>query len=279
MLAVLGLCFGSFVEALVWRIHQQSLPKKQRAASDKELSMTKGRSMCPHCKHQLSIIDLIPLLSWISLRGRCRYCKNPIGWHAPLLEVVMAGLFIASYIFWPFELTGRGVFEFIVWLPALVALVALAVYDLRWWLLPNKIVFPLLALAASKVLLVALFYGGGFSSIIDAVMSLSIAGGLFYILFKISSGKWIGGGDVKLGFAIGLILGSPALALLMIFLASLLGTVVALPGLLMKRLARSSKLPFGPFLITSTILVVLFGSILFDWYEAIIDSYVSSLGL
>src|SRR4051812_3134403 len=97
ILVFLGLCFGSFSEALTWRLHQQSLPKKKRAASDRELSMLHGRSMCPNCKHTLGFFDLVPLFSWLALKGRCRYCGQNIGWHSPVLELGMASLFVASY--------------------------------------------------------------------------------------------------------------------------------------------------------------------------------------
>ena len=91
---VLGVCFGSFVNALVWRIHEQSKPKKKRAASDKELSVVSGRSMCPNCKHTLSTKDLLPVISWLTLGGKCRYCSKPISWQYPSVEMLTALLFV-----------------------------------------------------------------------------------------------------------------------------------------------------------------------------------------
>lgn len=268
ILILLGLCFGSFVNALVWRLYQQDLPKKKRAASDVELSISKGRSMCPHCKHTLAAADLLPLFSWLFLRGKCRYCHKPISWQYPLVELLTAVLFVMSYAFWPSTLNSQPstLVPFAIWLVALVGLMALTVYDLRWMLLPNRIVYPLIVLAAFKVLAVSIFFDGGLRAFIDGALALAIAGGIFWVLFQLSDGKWIGGGDVKLGFALGLLLGSPALAFLMLFVASLLGTLMALPGLVTKRLDRTSKLPFGPFLIVATIIVQLFGRAVLDWY-------------
>jgi prepilin signal peptidase PulO-like enzyme (type II secretory pathway) len=266
-LIVLGLCLGSFTGALVWRLHEQSLPAKKRAASAAELSITKGRSMCPHCQHTLAVKDLIPLFSWLTLRGRCRYCKHPIGWQEPLLEVAMPALFVLSYVFWPFAFDNKGIFLFVCWLLTVVGLVALFVYDLRWMLLPNKIVFPLIALGVLQTVVVAFLFGGGTEYILSAVAGLVVAGGIFYVLFQVSKGKWIGGGDVKLGYAIGLLLGSPSLAFLMLFIASLLGVFMALPGLFTKKLAATSRIPFGPFLIVATIIVMLFGTAIIDWYK------------
>jgi prepilin signal peptidase PulO-like enzyme (type II secretory pathway) len=265
VLAVLGLMFGSFVNALVWRLHEQAKPKKKRAASDKELSMLTGRSMCPHCKHTLGALDLIPLCSWLLLRGKCRYCRKPID-DTPLAEIGLAVLFVVSYIFWPIAFDASGMVAFGVWLVALVALMALCLYDLRWMLLPNKIVYPLIAFAALHVLIQMTVFSGGVALGMRAVAAMAVAGGLFYVLFRVSDGRWIGGGDVKLGFALGLLLMYPMHALLMLFVASLIGTLVTLPMMYRKKLRKTSQVPFGPFLIAATVVVMLFGASILDWY-------------
>lgn len=268
ILIILGLAFGSFVNALVWRLYQQSLPKKRRAASDQELSISTGRSMCTHCKHTLAWYDLVPLLSWISVGGRCRYCKKPIGTQYPIVELLTAILFVVSYVFWPSDLLMSGFQQaiFALWLAVVVGFAALIVYDIRWMLLPNKIVFPLILLGALVALLRAFDSTNILTSLFASAGGLAIAGGIFYVVFQVSNGTWIGGGDVKLGFALGLLLGSPILAFLMLFIASLLGLLVAVPGIVSKKSGLNSKLPFGPFLIVSTMIVMLFGQRLIDWY-------------
>src|SRR4051812_7602742 len=99
ILVVLGLCFGSFVNALVWRIHEQaeqgSKKKPNKSYIDK-LSIRKGRSMCPHCRHELKALDLLPVVSWLALRGKCRYCGKPISVQYPLVELLTACLFVTS---------------------------------------------------------------------------------------------------------------------------------------------------------------------------------------
>ncbi len=268
-LIFLGLCLGSFVNALVWRLHQQQLPKKKRAASNKELSIATGRSMCPHCKHVLAWYDLLPVISWLSVSGKCRYCSKPIGWQYPIVELLTAVLFVWSYTAWDAFLNVGDQLHiglFALWLVSLVMLVALTVYDLRWMLLPNRIVFPLLGVAVVQVLLRSL--DNGADEILSSFGALLVAGGIFYILFQVSSGKWIGGGDVKLGFALGLLLGDPVLAFMMLFTASVLGLIVALPGVILRRTALSSKIPFGPYLILATIIVKLYGTGAWDWYQA-----------
>jgi leader peptidase (prepilin peptidase) / N-methyltransferase len=266
ILLVLGLAFGSFVNALVWRLHEQSLPKKKRAASDSELSISKGRSMCPHCKHTLGWYDLLPVVSWLALRGKCRYCHKPISGQYPLVELTTAALFVASYVWWPLDFDTLGIWSLVIWLASLIALVALIIYDIRWMLLPNRIVFPLTTLSAIGVLGTVVLSNNGLHTLLMAVSSLGVAGGIFYILFQISNGRWIGGGDVKLGFALGLLLGDPAKAALMLFVASILGLLVSLPGVLSKKSRLTSKVPFGPFLIAATIITKMFGAAIIDWY-------------
>lgn len=267
-LFLVGLALGSFINALVWRVYQQSLPPKKRAASSTELSISSGRSMCTHCKHILSSYDLVPVLSWLSLRGKCRYCKSPISAQYPLVELLTAFLFVASYLFWPTELIlANEIAVFGLWLAFLVGLVALAIYDVKWMLLPNRIVFPVTILATLKVLLMVVSASNPFDVLLSALGGLAIAGGLFYVLFQISDGKWIGGGDVKLGFALGLMLGGPYLAFLMLFIASLVGLFIALPDI-MRKSSVQRRIPFGPSLITATIICMLFGQAIIDWYTS-----------
>lgn len=267
ILIVFGLAFGSFINALVWRVHEQSRPKKKRVASDSELSIYRGRSMCPHCQHTLGWYDLLPVVSWALLRGKCRYCHKPISAQYPIVELTTAGLFTASYVFWPFALVGAvSYLLFGLWLVCLVMLVALAVYDLRWMLLPNRIVFPLTAVSVVYAGLSAVVADDPKQSILLSVVSLLIAGGIFYVLFQISAGKWIGGGDVKIGFALGLLLGLPQFAFLMLFLASIIGIVFSLPTIIFKKVGLKGQIPFGPALIVATVVVKLFGASIITWY-------------
>ena len=269
ILIILGLSMGSFVNALVWRLHEQEKPKKKRAASDAELSIVSGRSMCPHCKHTLAWYDLLPVVSWLSVLGKCRYCHKSISWQYPLVELATAVLFVISYAFWPSDLnTTLATIPFITWLIALVGLVALTVYDIKWMLLPNRVVFPLLGLAISSVVMQSIFSPGPLTLILNAFGGLAVAGGIFYVLFQVSNGKWIGGGDVKLGFVLGLLLAKPVLGFLMLFVASILGLIVSVPTLFTRKLQLSSRIPFGPFLIMATIIVMLSGQTIIDWYSS-----------
>jgi prepilin signal peptidase PulO-like enzyme (type II secretory pathway) len=268
ILILLGLCFGSFVNALVWRIHEQSLPKKKRAANNKELSVTTGRSMCPNCLHTLAWYDLLPVVSWLSLGGKCRYCHKPISWQYPLVELATAGLFVFSYSFFPSKVYGlSSTVIFSLWLIMLVGFMALAIYDLRWMILPDRIVFPLQVLAVLYILTNFVISRGDWHVLSNALLGFLCSAGLFYVLFQVSKGKWIGGGDVKLAVVLGLLLGGAEEALLMIFVASVLGSVIGIPLLLTKKTNLQGKIPFGPLLITATIVVYLFGASVITWYK------------
>lgn len=258
---------GSFVNALVWRIYKQSKLKTKK--SKIKYSVSKGRSICTHCEHRLAVKDLLPVISWLSLKGKCRYCKRPISAQYPLVEGLTAVLFVLSYAFWPNPLIGSEIAIFSLWLAILVSFVALIIYDLRYMLLPDKIVI-VTALLAFSGFLIKLINSTEPNIVINTGLALLIGGGIFYFLFQISNGRWIGGGDVKLGFVLGLIVGKPQLAVLFIFLGSLLGCIYILPLLITKKVTPKSRIPFGPFLISATIITVLWGTNIVNWYSSAI---------
>ena len=268
-LFILGLCLGSFVNALVWRLHEQEHETGKKKPNKKylsQLSIAKGRSMCPHCKSELATKDLIPVLSWLSLTGKCRSCNKYIPVQYPLVELTTALLFVASYIWWPLAFNNSQIVVFVLWLIVLVGLMALLVYDMLWMLLPNRLVYPLGVVEVVQVTFQVITSAKPLTALFSVVMAIAIGGGIFYILFQVSKGKWIGGGDVKLGWLLGLIVGTPARSLLFIFIAAILGSLVSIPLLVTKRLKRTSTIPFGPFLIIGAIITQLFGASLLHWY-------------
>lgn len=267
VLAWLGLAFGSFVNALVWRVHEQD--KGQRTKGKKDLSILNGRSMCPHCHHMLAWYDLVPVLSWIMLKGRCRYCSKPISWQYPLVELAGAVIFVLSYLLWPGGVHAAGDWVlFVTWLATSVGLLALLVYDALWMILPNRIVYPTAAIAAAGRLIFLIGFeehkGHGF---LVWAGSVAVASGIFWLLFVLSSGRWIGFGDVRLGLITGTVLSSPSKSFLMILLGSILGTLFIIPGLLTGQKTVASKLPFGPFLIAGCAIALLLGGDILDWYQ------------
>jgi prepilin signal peptidase PulO-like enzyme (type II secretory pathway) len=158
-------------------------------------------------------------------------------------------------------ISGAQILQFGLWLVLLVGLAALFVYDLRWRLLPDRIVYPLAAVAAAEAITTIVSADRPLRAGWDVVGAVIIGGGLFYVLYQVSRGKWIGGGDVKLGWLLGLVVATPARAALLIFLAAGLGSLAS------RRLKTSSTIAFGPFLIIAAVIVQLFGQSLLMWYR------------
>lgn len=276
-IAVLGLCLGSFVNAFVWRLREQDALKEAKpkglGKKLRELSIARGRSMCPDCQHRLTALDLIPVVSWIALLGKCRYCKKPIAKQYPAVELAGGVLAVASYLFWPHTTGSWQVSEimlFGLWLLILVGFLALVVYDMRSYLLPDKIVQPLTLIAVAYVFILAIVVQDSWMTVLHAAIGAVTISGLFFVIYQISGGKWIGGGDVKLGVALGLLAGGFLPALLLLFIASVSGTLYGVYAMLKagnKRLKNAQRIPFGPFLILACIITVLFGANIIDWYS------------
>lgn len=254
LLIMLGLVLGSFVNALVWRLRKRK-------------DWINDRSECVHCHHKLGPLDLIPVFSWLYLRGKCRYCHKKID-DSPLVELTLPALFVASYLFWPFTLQGSALFEFVLWLIFLTGFLALAVYDLRWFLLPDKIVFPLAGLAVLQTITVTIWEKDWYV-LLAAASGIAVISGLFYLLFQATKGTWIGGGDVKLGLVLGPLAGGVIESFLLLFTASMLGVLAALPMILQGKASGKTQIPFGPLLIAGLIIVKLFGSGVINWYTAL----------
>lgn len=279
ILGTLGLCMGSFAGATVWRLRARQLVEDKtegeeidKAEYKRLLPLTKAklandRSRCLYCSHTLAWYDLIPLVSWISTHGKCRYCKASIGKFEPTIEIGVAVLFIVSYLLWPSDLSNSvEVAQFGLWLVSSVLLAILFAYDLKWFLLPNRIVFPFIGVAAVYAA-VQIVTG---ASLADAVLSLTgavvILSGLYLLLWTVSKGSWIGFGDVKLGLGLALLLGEWQLAFIALFAANLIGCLLVIPGMLVGKITRTTRVPFGPLLILGGVVALLFGQPIVDWY-------------
>ena len=254
---LIGLIAGSFLNCVIYRL-------------EKGESFLKGRSYCPICRHQLSWQDLIPLLSFIFLGRRCRYCHGAISWQYPLVELITAVLFIL--IFWKFEFVWNlefGIWNFysslfIGYLFIIVSLlIIIFLFDLKHYIIPDRVVYPaiLIALIFNFQFLIsnnfALFWG--------PVFSAAGAAGFFGAIVLFSRGKWMGAGDIKLAFLMGLFLSWPNI-LVALFLAFLLGSIVGIGLMLLKKKNFKSEIPFGPFLVSGTALALFWGENILNWY-------------
>lgn len=267
VLAMLGALLGSFAVAQVWRLRARQLVIDKRdgePVNEAELRQLKGllrpikgdRSECLHCHHQLAWYDLLPVISWLSLGGKCRYCKASIGATELAAEVGLGVVFAVSYIAWPYPLESMWqLVPLTLWLVACVLATILLVYDAKWSLLPFSINITFIVLGVLYA--VALYtIGGAPFDLWSLVGALALLGGLYFVFSLLG---WVGMGDGILGVGLALFLGSWHLAFLTLFLANLLGCLMILPLYFRKKLHRNMRIPFGPFLIVATIISLLAG--------------------
>jgi leader peptidase (prepilin peptidase) / N-methyltransferase len=243
IIAALGLLIGSFLNVVAIRV-----PKKE--------SISFPPSHCVHCKHRLGPLDLVPVLSYLFLRGQCRYCKAPISPIYPIGEALTACAFglLAWHIGFVAELA-----------PALVAatiLIAVTLSDIRYRLIPDRI------LLVGTILLVPLRLWSHPLPIGSYVIGF-FAGGLALYAIAWFGTLWLkreamGGGDIKLFAFLGLFLGWK-LTLLNVFISSFLGAIYGLAVILIWR-NREKEIPFGPFIALGALLCYLYGDSLISLY-------------
>lgn len=278
-LVLLGLCLGSFAGASVWRLRARQLVADKKASQHVDLKeynklrslastkLTQDHSHCLHCGYQLKWYDLVPIVSWLSLRGRCRQCQHPIGYFEPLIEVGMALFFVLSYAFWPVATNGLlPDLQFGLWLLAGVGLAILFAYDTKWFLLPDKVSFAVIGVGALSAIVGIVASADPAGAVVNVLAAVGILSGIYLILYLYSKGRWIGFGDVKLGLGLGLLLADWQLAILALFLANLIGCLVVIPLLIAKKMKRTSHVPFGPLLIVGMIIAKLAGPTLVELY-------------
>jgi len=278
-LVLFGLVLGSFAGATVWRLRARQLVADKKAgehvnhAEYKKLKklahekVSKDHSRCLHCGYALRWFDLVPLVSWIALRGRCRECRKPIGIMEPLIELGTAAFFVLSYVLWPFDLTtGLQVAQFIIWLISGVGLAIMFAYDARWFLLPDKVNFAVIGLGLVSAVLMIIGSNNHVGALLNVIGSIIVLSGIYYVLYLISKGRWIGFGDIKLGLGLGLLLGDWQLAIIGLFFANLIGCIIVIPLMATGKLKRSSHVPFGPLLIAGAIVAKLVGMGIAEFY-------------
>lgn len=243
IMGLFGLVMGSALNCLALRL-----------ASGKKWSGSE-RSACPACGHVLTAPDLVPLFSWLFLRGKCRHCKAPISVRYPLTEALLAAVYVALLL--KFDLTLTLVTHLIF----ASCLFCLSLVDLDTQIIPDRfIVIPILARCLELLL------SGGLRGLLSgALPGLVIAGSvllLSLIMDKVLKKDTMGGGDIKLLFVIGLFL-PLGQCLLMVMIACVVGIVMA--SLLMK-VSPETPFPFGPALSLAAVVTLFIGAPVLDWY-------------
>ena len=259
---ILGSAIGSFLSVIIYR------------SRHKLKGLWLDRSMCPSCKKQLKWHYLIPIFSWLLLRGRCGYCGKKISIHYLLIELVSGLTFLTIFLNWNFleaipSITNPNIVDysinwmtfesFIFYLILFSLLILIFFYDLLYKQIPDKFSITAIVIA---------FFGGLFfkePTLVNMLIGGVILGLFFALQFIISKGRWIGGGDIRMGVLMGVLLGWDK-GLLALVLAYLVGALFSIYLLATKKAERKSEIAFGPFLTLGITIGILFGNQILDWY-------------
>lgn len=266
LLVILGAIIGSFLNVLVLRMRTGMSPAK-------------GRSMCFSCGTQLTLFELIPVLSYVIQRGRCTSCEAKISIQYPLVELLTAMLF-GAVGYMSFMRHGISVEFFVEILFGLILaslFVAIATYDIKHKIIPDGFVITLIVLGLMKLIADILLYDSGWSTIWWRLLSAVVLFLPFFLLWFVSKGRWIGLGDGKLVFSFGILLPITS-AISGIVIAFWIGAVFGLLLITLSRVrkytyAMKSEVPFAPFLILGALIVYFFPLDLFN--VLLIREYVS----
>ncbi|HSA84274.1 MAG TPA: prepilin peptidase [Patescibacteria group bacterium] len=243
LIFLFGTCVGSFLGVVIDR-----LPRGE--------NISKGRSHCDHCKKTLTALDLIPIFSFLFLRGRCRHCGARLSLFYPIVEIVTGSLFViaALHVSSMYQVVSiMYMIELFYYLFIISSLIVLFFIDLKYGILPFSIMFPAMIVTFLFILL------NTNNMIQNHFLAALGAFGFFLALFLLTRGRGMGFGDVVYVFLMGLLLGFPSIVL-GLYMAFVSGAIVAvILVLLHKKKMRGSTIPFGPFLVFGTLICLLWG--------------------
>jgi leader peptidase (prepilin peptidase)/N-methyltransferase len=259
LLFILGLVVGSFLSVVVYRETTEEDNEKKSWLP----AWVAGRSFCDHCKKKLTWYDNIPLLAYVLLWGKCRYCRKKINFTYPLIELFTAFEFV--WIYWliqqfAFFRQMEGLFSFgvlIFWLFVFSLSLVLSFIDIKSGILPDNLI-----VIGSVVSVLRLVFTGRWEFLISGIGLFLF----FLFLYFITSGRGIGFGDVKLAFFIGVTLGWWQWVIVATMLAFLTGAFLGVILIVVKKKTMKSALPFGPFLLGGMLLAKLFGEFLWNLF-------------
>lgn len=259
MIFLTGLVVGSFLNSVIYRLHEGK-------------SFLRGRSYCPHCKHKLSWQDLIPLFSFLILKGRCRYCHQKISLQYPLVELATGILFVLLFYYTTYDIR-YTIYNLII----SCFLVIIFVYDLKYYIIPDKIIYPAIGITFLYRLFETLKFGnldlirnwkleiGNLQPLLNSLGAAFLASAFFLAIVLVSHAKWMGMGDFKLAFFMGLFLGFPNI-LVALFLSFFIGAIIGIALIISGKRSLKSEIPFGPFLVTGTFLALFWTKQIINWY-------------
>jgi len=249
---LVGLAVGSFLNVCIDRLPRGRTPASGVNSRPLRQSLLHPPSHCAACGQSLAVRDLVPLLSYLLLHGRCRYCRVPIPKRLPLVELTTGLLF--SLLWWHYGPT----LELVLAMVFTSFLIVISVVDLERQIVPNRIVYPAIVLALLATPLtpdhsvLGLLAGGGWGFAILLAIAIAWPGGM-------------GMGDVKLAAFIGLAVGAPTI-FIGLFMSFLLGATVSVGLLLTGIKGRKDRIPFAPFLAAGGLVAMLYGEPIWQWY-------------
>lgn len=246
LLLLIGVCVGSFLNVVIDRLPQGE-------------SIVVGRSHCDRCKHVLAWYDLFPVLSFLFLRGRCRYCGKKLSLQYPLIELLTGGIFLSVFVFGSYALTWEGISAMLLGFGVASSFIVLGMIDIKYGILPDKVIL----FGTLLVFLNLLFHPQALLFHLLTGLCYSV---FFLLIYVFTRGKGMGFGDVKLAFFLGMFLGFPHV-LTAAYVAFLTGAIVAIILVLIgKRKFHGGAIPFGPFLIFGTVVGYYFGNVIWNYF-------------
>lgn len=256
-----GCLIGSFFNVVAYRV-------------SKEENFVTGRSKCEQCHRQIAWYDNIPLLSFLLLKGKCRYCQAKISLVHPLFEVLTGLLFFTWYtIFFHGQMIATFqsgyIYQALFYLAFFALLWLIFISDLLYYLIPNVAVLALFVLYLGDLLL-SFFFGNFYlNHFLLAVLMMLLFTGLFFCFWYFSQGKAFGFGDVKLMIPMALILAYPR-AIVGVFSAFILGAIIGIILIIFKKKNRKQLIPFGPFLVLGSFIAYFYGQQIWNWYLSLL---------
>lgn len=242
---VLGAVLGSFINVLVIRM--------------REASSILGRSHCVHCQMPIRPRHLVPIVSWLLLKGRCADCGKRIHFQYPLVEAAAAALALIAYLRHPVFADWSQANLFFFELFFTLSLLVLATFDLRWKLLPIEF------MSAATVTLALWGFASGASSWSSLLIGIAIGAGFLGLQVLISGGKWMGSGDPWMGAMIGAGLAWPRVAV-GLYLTYIIGGGMAIVMLAFGLVKRGARIPFAPMLTVGALAALWFGAPVQAWF-------------
>lgn len=256
LVSLFGIVVGSLLNTIIFRTQSGEFFSKKAAA-------------CRTCLEPIATLDLIPIWSYFSLRGKCRKCQSVIEWQYPAIELTMGILFGLLFLKAFFGINQLGFIDQSEWFAVFIRdavmasfLVIIFVYDFRFSYILDRFSIPAMLVA----LLCNMALG---ADMVNILLGGLLIGSFFAFQFLLSRGKWIGAGDIRMGLLMGFFLGLE-LGVLALFLSYVLGAFIGIILILTKKRTLDSHVPFGTFLALATLITLFFGVPIVNWYISLL---------